>query len=223
MILFETIRTDVPLSNEPSILQSNVHHSNKPMLNNVPQSNESFQTIPTDVPFSNESMLTNVPLSIEPKLIIGNTEPSAEFQFEPQPKQVKDLMDFWFKSAVYTEDLYDFSKEFKIGGLYRDRIVLKNYIKAYAVENKFNLVHVLSNKYKIVMRGSFERAYQLLTSYFAEVRNAGIINVVPKVFSFAIHTFCDFHISNNIKTTLESMRVTFRMAVEALTNILINT
>ncbi|KAF6175782.1 hypothetical protein GIB67_035909 [Kingdonia uniflora] len=46
-------------------------------------------------------------------------------------------------------------------------------------------------------------------------RNAGIINVVPKVFSFAIHTFCASHISNNLKTTLESMR----MAAEALTNI----
>ncbi|KAF6137082.1 hypothetical protein GIB67_030846, partial [Kingdonia uniflora] len=50
-------------------------------------------------------------------------------------------------------------------------------------------------------------------------RNLRIIDVVPKVFPFAIHTFCAFHISNNIKTTLESMRITFRMEVEALTSI----
>ncbi|KAF6171304.1 hypothetical protein GIB67_036972 [Kingdonia uniflora] len=50
-------------------------------------------------------------------------------------------------------------------------------------------------------------------------RNPRIINVVPKVFPFAIHTFCAFHISNNIKTTLESMRIAFRMAAEALTSI----
>ncbi|KAF6173347.1 hypothetical protein GIB67_027042, partial [Kingdonia uniflora] len=121
---FETIRTDVPPSNEPSIPQSNVHLSNEPMLTNAPQSNETFQTIPinvplsnehsipqssihlsnehvlTNVPPSNESMLTNVPFSIEPEPIIGQTETSAEFRFEPQPEQVKDLLNFWFKSAA---------------------------------------------------------------------------------------------------------------------------
>ncbi|KAF6169776.1 hypothetical protein GIB67_005861 [Kingdonia uniflora] len=50
-------------------------------------------------------------------------------------------------------------------------------------------------------------------------RNHEIINVVPKVISFAIHTFCTFHIFNNIKTTLESTRIAFRMAAEALTKI----
>ncbi|KAF6158530.1 hypothetical protein GIB67_040044, partial [Kingdonia uniflora] len=181
-------------------------------------------------------MLTNVPLLIELETIIGQTEHSAKFWFEPQPEQVKDLLDFLFKCVAYTEDPYDFSKEFKIGDLYRDRIELKNHIRAYAVLNKFNLEHVLSNEYKIMvhcketdgknaykvgssrwvasiikqklrkdpnykpseiiddmqinhnidvtynfvwrakenahaeMRGNFEHAYQLLTSYFAEVR-----------------------------------------------------
>ncbi|KAF6141052.1 hypothetical protein GIB67_006497 [Kingdonia uniflora] len=259
--------------------------------------NDSFEIIRTDVPPSNEP---------------------AEFRFEPQPEQVKDLLDFLFKSAAYTEDPYDFSKKFNIGDLYRDRIELKNHIRVYAVVNKFNLEHVMSNEYKIVvrckghkcswliyaislvgsvmfrvstycflhtcirveteggnaykaassrwaasiikqkqrkdpnykpsriiddmqihynidvtynlawcakekahaeMRGSFQHAYQLLTSYFAEVRNPEIINVVPKVFLFAIHTFCAFHISNNIKTSLESTRIAFRMAAEALTSI----
>ncbi|KAF6137889.1 hypothetical protein GIB67_014018 [Kingdonia uniflora] len=105
----------------------------------------------TIILLSNEPMLTNVPLSIEPEPIIGQTEPSAEFWFVPQPEQVKDLVDFRFKSAVYTEDLYDFSKKFNIGDLYRDRIVLKNHIRAYAVVKKFNLVHVLSNEYIIVV------------------------------------------------------------------------
>ncbi|KAF6166729.1 hypothetical protein GIB67_005605 [Kingdonia uniflora] len=50
-------------------------------------------------------------------------------------------------------------------------------------------------------------------------RNNIIINIIPKVFPFVIHTFCAFHISNNIKTILESMKITFRMAAEALTNI----
>ncbi|KAF6175762.1 hypothetical protein GIB67_035889 [Kingdonia uniflora] len=157
---FETIRTDVPPSNEHSIPQSNVHISNEPLLTNIPQSNEHFQTIPIDVPLSNEPcisqsnihlsnelvltnvllsnepMLTNVPFSIEPEPIIGQTEPSAELRFELQPEQVKDLVDFWFKYVAYIEDPYDFSKEFNIGDLYRDRIKLKNHIRAYAVVNK---------------------------------------------------------------------------------------
>ncbi|KAF6139106.1 hypothetical protein GIB67_010832, partial [Kingdonia uniflora] len=49
--------------------------------------------------------------------------------------------------------------------------------------------------------------------------NAKIINDAPKVFLFEIHTFCAFHISNNIKTTLESMKIPIRMAAEALTSI----
>ncbi|KAF6168015.1 hypothetical protein GIB67_011400 [Kingdonia uniflora] len=50
-------------------------------------------------------------------------------------------------------------------------------------------------------------------------RNFRIVNVVPKVFPFTAYTFCAFHISNNIKTTLESMSIAFRMAIEALTSI----
>ncbi|KAF6141366.1 hypothetical protein GIB67_021182 [Kingdonia uniflora] len=100
---FETIHTDVPPSNEPSILQSNVHLSNEHVLTFVPQSNEPFQTIPidvhlsnkhcisqsnihlsnepvlTNVPPSNEPMLTNVRLSIKPEPVIGQTKTSAEF------------------------------------------------------------------------------------------------------------------------------------------------
>ncbi|KAF6140149.1 hypothetical protein GIB67_028955 [Kingdonia uniflora] len=135
---FQTIPTNVPLSNEPSIPQSSIHLSNEPVLTNVPP--------------SNKPMLTNVPFSIEPEPIIGQTKTSAEFQFEPQPELVKVLLDFRFKSAAYTEDPNDFSKEFNISHLYRDRIELKNHIRAYAVVNKFNLEHVLSNEYKIVVR-----------------------------------------------------------------------
>ncbi|KAF6138309.1 hypothetical protein GIB67_001459 [Kingdonia uniflora] len=173
---FETICTDVPPSNKLSIPQSNVHLSNEPVLTNVPQSYELFQTIPTNVPHSNEPsipqlsihlsneplltnvlplnehMLTNVPLSIEPEPLIGQTKTSVEFWLEPQPEQVKDLLDFRFKSVAYIEDPYDFIKEFNIGYLYQDRIELKNHIRAYAVINKFNLEHVLSNEYKIVVR-----------------------------------------------------------------------
>ncbi|KAF6167771.1 hypothetical protein GIB67_027549 [Kingdonia uniflora] len=50
-------------------------------------------------------------------------------------------------------------------------------------------------------------------------RNSRIIIVIPKAFPFAIHTFCAFYISNNIKITLESTSIIFRMAVEAFTNI----
>ncbi|KAF6145765.1 hypothetical protein GIB67_016214 [Kingdonia uniflora] len=105
---FETIRTDVPPSNEPSIPQSNVHLSNDPVIH---LSNE---PVLTNVPPLNEPMLTNVPLSIELEPIIGQSKTSAEFRFEPQSEQVKDLLDFWFKSAAYKEDPYDFSKEFNI-------------------------------------------------------------------------------------------------------------
>ncbi|KAF6134181.1 hypothetical protein GIB67_013578 [Kingdonia uniflora] len=66
---FETIRTDVPPSNEPSIPQSNVHLS----MNLIHLSNEPLLT---NVPPSNEPMLTNVSLSIKPEPIIGQTETS---------------------------------------------------------------------------------------------------------------------------------------------------
>ncbi|KAF6134843.1 hypothetical protein GIB67_002244 [Kingdonia uniflora] len=128
---------DYPEINGRGLDPRSIHLSNEPVLTNVPS--------------SNEPMLTNVHFSIEPETFIRQTEPSAEFQFEPQPEQVKDLLDFWFKSAAYTEDPYDFSKEFNIGDLYRDRIELKNHIRAYAVINKFNHEHVLSNEYKIVV------------------------------------------------------------------------
>ncbi|KAF6151391.1 hypothetical protein GIB67_012251 [Kingdonia uniflora] len=101
---FQTIPTNVPLSNKPFIPQSSIHPSNEPVLTNV---------LP-----SNEPMLINVPLSIEPEPIIGQIETSAEFRFEPQPKQVKDLLDFLFKSVTYTQDPYNLSKEFNIGDLY---------------------------------------------------------------------------------------------------------
>ncbi|KAF6142697.1 hypothetical protein GIB67_015183 [Kingdonia uniflora] len=49
-------------------------------------------------------------------------------------------------------------------------------------------------------------------------KNPEIINTLPKVFLFVIHTFCTFRMPNNIKTTLEGTRITFRMATEALTS-----
>ncbi|KAF6169818.1 hypothetical protein GIB67_034210 [Kingdonia uniflora] len=182
---FETICTDVPPSNEPSIPQSNVHISNEHVL--------------TNVPLSTEPMLTNVPLSIEPKPIIGQTKPSAELRLEPQPEQVKDLVDFWFKSTAYSEDPFDFSKEFNISELYRDRIELKNRIRPYVVVNKLNLEHVLSNEYKIMMRGNIEHAYQQLTSNFTEVRYGVAYtnhieswnNVILKVRDLPIHVFIE--------------------------------
>ncbi|KAF6155099.1 hypothetical protein GIB67_035846 [Kingdonia uniflora] len=210
---FETIRTDVSPSNEPSILQSNVHLSNEPVLTNVPQSNEHFQTIPTNIPLSNEPsipqssinfsnepvltnvspsnepMLTNVPFSIEPETIIGQTEPSAEFRFEPQPEQVKDLLDFYFKYAAYREDPNDFSKEFNIGDLYRDRIELKNHIRAYAVVNKFNLEHVMSNEYKIVVHYKGHKCSWRI--YAARLVGSAI---------FRVSTYCSVHTCIRVET-----------------------
>ncbi|KAF6146374.1 hypothetical protein GIB67_020468 [Kingdonia uniflora] len=135
---FETICTDVPPSNEPSI-----HLSNEHVLTNVPP--------------SNEPMLTNVPHSIEPEPIIGQTKTSDS-----------ETTESW--------------------------------------------------SYFLEMFGSNFHGYDTRFVVISD-RNPGIINIVPKVFSFTIHTFCAFHISNNIKTTLESMRIVFRMAAEALTNI----
>ncbi|KAF6158269.1 hypothetical protein GIB67_001340 [Kingdonia uniflora] len=145
-------------------------------------------------------MLTNVHLSIKPQPIIGQTETSAEFWFEPQPEQVKDLLDFWFKSAAYTEDPYNFCKEFNIGDLYRDKIKLKNHIRAYVVVNKFNLEYVLSNEYKIMMRGSLQDAYQLLASYFIEVR------LVNPDFVFDIQTTSYTESFTQIMSGVESVR-----------------
>ncbi|KAF6160063.1 hypothetical protein GIB67_037468, partial [Kingdonia uniflora] len=61
----------------------------------------------------------------DPKL-----EYRAKFRLS-QSRIGEDLRDFQFKSVVYTEDPYDFSKEFNIGDLYQDKIELKNHIRAY--------------------------------------------------------------------------------------------
>ncbi|KAF6149827.1 hypothetical protein GIB67_010901, partial [Kingdonia uniflora] len=206
---FKTISTDVPPSNEPSIPQSNIHLSNELGLTNAPQSNEHFQTIPINVPLSNEHFipqssihlsnepmltnappsneptLTNVPLSIEPEHIIGQTE----FQFEPQPEQVKYLVDYLFKSVAYTEDPYDFCKEFNIGDLYQDRIELKNHIRAYAVVNKFNLEHVLSNEYKIVVRCKGHKCSRRI--YATRLVGSAI---------FRLSTYCSVHTYIRVET-----------------------
>ncbi|KAF6173903.1 hypothetical protein GIB67_039854 [Kingdonia uniflora] len=116
---------------------------------------------------------------------------------ETTPRQI-----FWWQIPfilVVTEDPNDFSKEFNIGDLYRYMIELKNHIRAYAVINKFNLEHVLSNEYEIMMRGSFQHAYQLLMSYFAEVRYGVAYtnhveswnNVILKVIDLPIHVFIE--------------------------------
>ncbi|KAF6143487.1 hypothetical protein GIB67_029656 [Kingdonia uniflora] len=210
---FETIRTDVPPSNEPSIHQSNVHLLNEHVLTYVPQLNEPFQIIPTNVPLSNEPsipqssihlsnehvltnfppsnepMLTNVPFAIKPETIIRKTRPSAKFWFEPQPEQVKDLLDFRFKFDTYTEDPYEFSKEFNIGDLYRDRIELKNHIRAYPVVNKFNLEHVLSNEYKIVVRYKGHKCSWRI--YATRLVGSAI---------FRVSTYCSMHTCIRVET-----------------------
>ncbi|KAF6161274.1 hypothetical protein GIB67_009161 [Kingdonia uniflora] len=158
-------------------------------------------------------MLTNVHLSIKPEPINGQTKTSAEFQFEPLPEQLKDLLDFWFKSVAYTNDPYDFSKEFNIGDLYRDRIELKNHIRVYAVVNKFNLEHVLSNEYKIVMRDSFEHAYQLLCEVRYGVAYTNHVeswnNIILKVRDLHIHVFIE-----ELRRICSEMSYTYREEAE---------
>ncbi|KAF6158213.1 hypothetical protein GIB67_015007 [Kingdonia uniflora] len=158
-------------------------------------------------------MLTNVPLSIEPKPIIGQIETSAEFQFKPHPEQVKYLLDFWFKSVVYTEDPYDFSKEFNIGDLYRDMIELKNHIRAYTVLNKFNLKHVLSNEYKIVVRCKGHKcswriyATRYGVAYTNHVESWN--NVILKVRDLSIHVFIE-----ELRRICSEMSYTYREEAE---------
>ncbi|KAF6171981.1 hypothetical protein GIB67_029399 [Kingdonia uniflora] len=143
----------------------------------------------TNVSLSNEPMLTNVPLLIEPEPIIGQTEPLAELRLEPQPKQVKDLVDFRFKTVVYVEDPYDFSKVFNIGDLYRDRIKLKSHIRSYAVVNKFNLKYVLSNEYKTVVRYKGHKcSWKICTT-----RLAGSA-------LFRVSTYCSVHTYIRVET-----------------------
>ncbi|KAF6155557.1 hypothetical protein GIB67_004551 [Kingdonia uniflora] len=157
---FETIHTDVPPSNEPSIPQSNVHLSNEPVLTNG-----------------------------------------------------KDLLDFWLKSDVYTENPYDFSKEFNIGDLYRDRIELKNHIRAYAVVNKFNLEHVLSNEYKIVVRYKGHKcSWQIYVArygvaYINHVESWD--NVILKVKDLPIHVFIE-----ELRRICSKMSYTYREEAE---------
>ncbi|KAF6167894.1 hypothetical protein GIB67_027672 [Kingdonia uniflora] len=131
-----------------------------------------------DVPQSNESFKT-----------------ISEFRFKPQPEQVKDLLDFWFKSAAYTEDPYDFSKEFNICDLYRDKIELKNHIRTYAVVNKFNLKHVLSNEYKIMVRCKGHKCFGKIyaTRYGVAYTNhvESWNNVILKVRDLPIHVFIE--------------------------------
>ncbi|KAF6167487.1 hypothetical protein GIB67_031688 [Kingdonia uniflora] len=230
---FKTICTDVPPSKEPNIPQSNVHLSNEPVLANISQSNEPFQTIPTNVhlsnepcisqsnihlsnepvltndPPSNEPMLTNVHPSIEPEAIIEQIKTSAEYRFKPQPKKVKDLLDFRFKSVAYSEDPYDFNLCHKVARSALFRIStycsMHTYIRveteggnAYKATSSrwvtsiikqklrncpnykpsriiddIQIYHNIDVTYNLAwhaeIRGSFEHAYQLLTSYFAEV------------------------------------------------------
>ncbi|KAF6140887.1 hypothetical protein GIB67_042300 [Kingdonia uniflora] len=261
---FETITVDVSLSNKSCIPQSNVHLSNEPMITNAPLSNKPMLAnahlliklepiIGQTEPSGNhaEFVICNVHFNISYQICIMLRSSFliylAEFRFESQPEQVKDLVDFWFKSITYTEDLYDFSKDFTIGDLHRDRIVLKNHIRAYAViyatrllgyalfkvstycsmhicirvktdgENAYKAafskwvttifkrklqkdpnykpfriiedMHINHNidvtynlawraieKVHAEIRGSFEHAYQLLTSYFAEVRPVVVID-----------------------------------------------
>ncbi|KAF6154046.1 hypothetical protein GIB67_018968, partial [Kingdonia uniflora] len=340
---FDAIRTDVPPSNKPSIPQSNVHLSNEPVLTNVPQSNEHFQTIPTNVPLSNEPfipqssihlsnepvltnvppsnelMLTNVPLSIEPEPIIGQTKTSVHtcIRVETEGEKVyKAGSSRWVASII--------KQKLRKDPNYKPFKIIDNMQIYHNIDATYNLVWRAKEKAHAEMRGSFEHAYQLLTSYFVEVRladpnfafdiqttsckdkrftrcicppqktykqlrpvavidktfltgryrgtlltaiaidpsnyifllafsithsgtteswtyflkmfrsnfhgydtrfvvisdrNPGIINVVLEVFPFVIHTFCAFYIFNNIKITLESTRIAFRMAIEALRSI----
>ncbi|KAF6143713.1 hypothetical protein GIB67_021723 [Kingdonia uniflora] len=134
-------------------------------------------------------MSTNVSLSIKPKPIIGQTKTSAKFWFEPQPKQVKDLLDFQFKSVAYMEDPYGFSKEFSIGDQYRDRVKLKNHIRAYAVVNKFNLEYVLSNEYKIVVHYKGHKcSWQI---YATRLLGSAL---------FRVSTYCSMHTCIRVET-----------------------
>ncbi|KAF6175910.1 hypothetical protein GIB67_003398 [Kingdonia uniflora] len=98
-------------------------------------------------------------------------------------------MDFWFKSAAYTEDPYDFSKEFNIGDLYRNRLELKNHIRAYAVVNKFNLEHVLSNEYKIVVRCKGHKCSWWI--YATRLVGSAI---------FRVSTYCSVHTCIRVET-----------------------
>ncbi|KAF6142166.1 hypothetical protein GIB67_037084 [Kingdonia uniflora] len=168
-----------PETNDRGLDTRSIHLSNEPVLTNVPP--------------SNEPILTNVPFSIEPETIIRQTEPSAEFWFEPQPEQVKDLMDFWFKSAAYMEDPYDFSKEFNIDDLYRDRIELMNHIRAYAVANKFNLEHVLSDEYKIVVHYKGHKCSWRI--YATRLVGSAI---------FRVNTYCFMHTCIRVETEGEN-------------------
>ncbi|KAF6151467.1 hypothetical protein GIB67_016279 [Kingdonia uniflora] len=118
---FKTIPTDISLLNKhmvTNVPQSNVHLSNEPMLTNIPPSNEHMLT---NVHLSIESVVADLPFKNEQsKPIIGKTKPSFKLQFESQPQQVKDSLDFWLKSTAYTEDLYNFNKGFNI--VLRDKV-----------------------------------------------------------------------------------------------------
>ncbi|KAF6145350.1 hypothetical protein GIB67_016811 [Kingdonia uniflora] len=193
---FETIRTDVPPSNEPSIPQSNVHLSNELVLTNVPQSNEPFQTIPANVPLLNEP---SIPQSMHTCIRVETEGRNA----------YKAASSTWVASIIKQN-------------LGKD----PNYKPSRMIDD-MEIHHNIDVTYNLAWRGKkkptlrCEAAFSTHTNYLRATlqKNPGIINVVPKVFLFAFHTFCAFHISNNIKTTLKSTRIAFRMAAEALTSI----
>ncbi|KAF6139851.1 hypothetical protein GIB67_009698 [Kingdonia uniflora] len=72
--------------------------------------------------------------------------------------------------------------------------------------------------YFLEMFGSNFHGYDTRLAVISDM-NPRITSAVPKVIPFVIHAFCNFHIFNNVKTTLKSTRIAFRIAAEALSSI----
>ncbi|KAF6177055.1 hypothetical protein GIB67_015930 [Kingdonia uniflora] len=178
----------------------------------VYQSNESFKTIRTEVPPSNKPSIpqSNVHLSNEPVL---TNVPQSNKLFHTIPTDMRGSFEHAYQL------LTSYFAEVRYRGTLLTTIAIdpSNHIFPLA----FSITDSETTEswtYFLKMFGSNFYGYDTRFVIIPD-RNPKIINVVPKVLPFAIHTFCAFHISNNITTTHESTRIAFRMAAEALTSI----
>ncbi|KAF6158860.1 hypothetical protein GIB67_012503 [Kingdonia uniflora] len=180
---FKTICTDVLPSNEPSIPQSNVHLSNEPVLTNVHQSNEYFQTIPTDIyatrlvssALFRVSTYCPVHTCIQVETEGGNTYKAGSSRW----------VAFIIKQKLRKDPNYKPSR------IINDMQIHHN------IDVTYNLAWRAKEKAHAEMRYSFEHAYQLLMGYSAELRYGVAYtnhaeswnNVILKVRDFHIHVF----------------------------------
>ncbi|KAF6152504.1 hypothetical protein GIB67_023198 [Kingdonia uniflora] len=199
---FETIRTDVPPSNEPSIPQSNVHISNKLVLTNVPQSNEpsipqssihlSNEPVLTNILPSNKPMLTNVPLSIKPEPIIGQTKTSDVRQLSARISTTYELL---CESKIRSR-LHKLCQEW-------NNVILK--VRDLPIHMFIEKLHRICSEMSYTYREEAEKNQARITTWATDhLRALGLANVDSTTLVF------EYYINNTYKAVYEPIWIPIR-------------